>query len=439
MRQAVRAPRSRRHLFAALVLAAIVGLLVTSCSDGHREVRSIPAAGWPQFGGTGGNTNWTPVTAAQNLKLTWSRHAGGAITSALSVNAHGEVGVTTATSDGCNTFLFDSVSGRKQWCKKMAFATNGNTLAFDQNGQPFIGEAGVFLAFNGGGNIRWRAGTVGVPMSAKFAGPGQILTVTSQGQVLLLNAQTGDSLAPEVRLRADAKPDDPRFGFADCATGGPLCGVSAPPAVDTSRARFFLNFTPVGTTGGRLSAMGYSATDGERSVREQWTAEVGGGMMGAPSLSVDGATVYAFGRDGRLYAFNADDGAPRWNYDLGGVGFASLSVSPDGVLIPTGDLASPLTVLRDTGSKAEQVAKNTDVKVVSLAAQTGTDTAWAVVRASDAGSALSLVEVSTADGSVKRTLELPGATGFTTGVVISSGGNVTTATNAGEVFYFSPN
>lgn len=425
-------------MFAALVLAAVVGLLVTSCSDGHREVRSIPAAGWPQYGGTAGNANWTPVVAAPNLKLAWSRSTGGTITSPLALNAHGEVGVTAATGDGCNTFLFDSVSGRKMWCKKMAFGTDRNTLAIDQNGQPFIGEGGVFLSFNGGGNIRWRVGTVGVPVSAKFAGPGRILMVTSQGQVLLLNAQTGDFLAPEVRLRDDAAPDDPRYGFTDCTTGGPLCGISAPPAVDTERERFYLNFTPVGATGGRLAAMSYAETDGERTLTERWQVEVPGGMMGAPTLAADGETVYAFGRDGRLYAFATEDGTQRWNYDLGGFGFASLSVSPDGVLIPTGGLGSPLIILRDTGGTAEQVAKNTDLRVVSLAAQTGSDTAWTVVRAGDAGSALSLIEVSTADGSVQRTLELPDATGFTTGVAISAGGTVTTATNAGEVFYFSP-
>lgn len=438
MRQAVRAPRSRRRLFTALVLAAVTGLLVTSCSDGHREVRSIPAAGWPQYGGTGGNANWTPVTAASGLRLAWSRSTGGTVTSPLSLNAHAEVGVTAATPGGCNTFLFDSVSGRKLWCKKMAYGTNGTTLAFDQNGQPFVGEAGVFLAFNGGGNIRWRVGTTGIPVSAKFAGPGRILVATSQGQVLLLNAQTGDLLAPEVRLRADATADDPRFGFTDCAVGGPLCGVSAPPAVDADRERFYLNATPVGAPGGRLTAMTYHEAGGERAIAERWTVEVPGAMMGAPTLSADADTVYAFGRNGRLYAFAADDGAERWNYDLGGFGFASLSVSPDGVLIPTGALGGPLTILKDAGNRAEQVAENAELKVVSLAAQTGTDSAWIVVRTGAEGSPLALVEVATADGAVQRTLDLPGATGFTTGIAVSAGGNLATVSNAGEVFYFSP-
>ncbi len=73
---------------------------------------------------------------------------------------------------------------------------------------------------------------------------------------------------------------------------------------------------------------------------------------------------------------------------------------------------------------------------MSLSALTQQKTAWTVVR--DAGKdTLSLVEVSTDDGSTKRTLPLPNSSGFATGVSISyGGGQIATATNLGEVYFF---
>ncbi len=72
---------------------------------------------------------------------------------------------------------------------------------------------------------------------------------------------------------------------------------------------------------------------------------------------------------------------------------------------------------------------------MSLSALTQQKTAWTVVR--DAGKdTLSLVEVSTADGTTKRSLPLPNSAGFATGVSISYSGQVATATNLGEVYFF---
>lgn len=445
MHQAAGVRRRRgRTVWSTLVVLAAVSLLLSACSDGHQEVRAIPAAGWPVFGGDGANANYTPVTAADDLELAWTRPTGGPITAPLTVNAHGDVGVTARTANGCNTFVFDHNSGRKNFCKRMAEGVQFNAMAFDQHGQPYLGEAANFLSFNGGGAIRWRMPVIGVAVSAKFAGPGRILMVTTQGQILLLNAQTNVFEAPEVRLRPDADPEDPLFGFGDCVTGGPLCAVSAPPAVDADHERFYLNFRPADAGQSRLSAMSYADTvtaagdaqsEPERVIVERWHVEVPGGMAGPASLSADGQTVYAFGRDGRLYAYDADDGAELWNHDLGGFGFATLAVSPDGVIIPTGAVGAPLTILRDRGDRVETVTRRTDLQTVSLATLTGEDTAWTVVR-TGADQRLVLTEIGVDDGATKRSLDLPDATGFATGVAVTATGNVAVATNPGEVYYF---
>lgn len=439
MHQAARVRRRRGRTVWSTVVVAVAALLLSACSDGHQEVRAIPAAGWPVFGGDGANANYTPVTVPDDVELSWRRPTGGPITAPLTVNANGDVGVTSRTGGGCNTFVFDHNSGRKNFCKRMGEGVALNAMAFDQNSQPYLGEATTFLAFNGGGAIRWRMPVIGVPVSAKFAGPGRILMVTTQGQILLLNAQTNVFEAPEVRLRPDADAEDPLFGLGDCISGGPLCAVPAPPAVDAEHDRFYLNFRPAEAGQSRLSAMSYAVTGddgGKREIVERWHVEVPGGMAGPAALSADAATVYAYGRNGHLYAYDAQDGTERWNHDLGGFGFATLAVSPDGVIIPTGGVGAPLTILRDHGDRVETVAQRTDLQTVSLATLTGGDSAWTVVR-TGADQRLVLTEISVSDGSTTRSLDLPEASGFTTGVAVTAAGNVAVATNPGEVYYFS--
>lgn len=68
-------------------------------------------------------------------------------------------------------------------------------------------------------------------------------------------------------------------------------------------------------------------------------------------------------------------------------------------------------------------------------ALTSAGTAWTVVR--DAGAqTLSLTEVSTTDGKTKRSVPLPDSGGFATGIAVSSSGQIATATNIGEVYFF---
>ena len=112
-----------------------------------------------------------------------------------------------------------------------------------------------------------------------------------------------------------------------------------------------------------------------------------------------------------------------------------MTVSPDGLIIPTGVLGAPLTLLRDRGDRAEQVWQRKDLAAVSLSTLTSSTSVWTVVRSEDQKS-LSLVEVDTANGNTKRTLAMPGATGFATGVAVSASGQIATATNIGEVFFF---
>ncbi|MFT4088777.1 MAG: PQQ-binding-like beta-propeller repeat protein, partial [Gordonia sp. (in: high G+C Gram-positive bacteria)] len=409
--------KRRRGSIGTTIVAALLALVLAACSDGHVDVRPMPAIGWPTYGGTDGNTNFTYAQVPDGLKLSWTRPVGGPITAPLSLNGYGDVAVTSRSTAGCNMFVFDSRNGRKNYCKRMRPGVEMNTAAMDQYGQAYIGEQSMLLAFNGGGSIRWRMPMIGVPLSAKFAGPGKVLLTTTQGQLLLVNAQTNVFEAPEVRLRPDADPDDPLHGLGDCVSGGPQCALPSPPAVDPAHERFFLNHHPADGPS-QVKAVSYAGRDGNRTLADLWTADLPGGVMGPAVSSQDGKTVYAFSRSGSLFALDAATGKQRWTYDLGGHGFATMTVSPDGLIVPAGGIGSPLTVLRDAGDKAEQVVKRDDLQTVTLSTLTNSGTVWTIVR-EGADQHLMLTEVSTEDGKTLRSLALPGATGFTTGIAVS--------------------
>ena len=418
-----------------MIVVAVCAVVLSACSDGHIDVRSLPGVGWPSYGGDANNANFTTATVPDDLALSWSRPTGGPITAPLTVSTRSNVAVTSRTENGCNTFVFDPTSGRKNFCKRMREGVEVSALLIDQYDQPYIGEQTTFLAFNAGGAIRWRAPVLGVPLSAKFAAPNIALVVTTQGQIQLFDTQTAALVAPELLLRPDADPADPLFGFGECVDNGPRCVVPAPPAVDAAHERFFLNVWPPGAIASQVRAFTYHQVDGKRTVAEAWHADVPGGVVGPATVSADGATVYAFSRLGQIVALDAATGKTRWTFDNGGYGFATMAVSPDGLIMPTGVVGAPLTLLRDKGDRAELVWKRDDLASVSLSTLTSSGTAWTVVR--DPGAqTLSLVEVSTADGAPKRTLPLPESVGFATGVAVSPSGQIAVATHIGEVYFF---
>lgn len=431
-----RRSRARRQMPAAVavVLGLVTAVVLSSCSDGHIDVRSAAGAGWSSYGGNAANSNFAYPTIPDDLALSWTRPTGGTVTAPVTISATGNVGVTS-NSAGCDLLVLDQRQGRKNFCKNMADGVSTNAMLTDQFDQPYVGEAANFLAFNAGGAIRWRLPVIGVPLSAKFADNGVVLMVTTQGQILLLNTQTADPVAPEVRLRPEADPADPLYGFGDCVTNGPRCAVPAPPAVDVDHQRFFLNVWPTGAIASEIRGFSYAKNDGHRTVTEIWKAQVPGGVVGPATISADGKTVYTFSRLGQIVALDAATGKTRWTYDNGGYGFATMSVSPDGLIMPTGVIGVPLTLLRDKGDRAEKVWQRDDLATVSLSTLTQAGTAWTVVR--DAGKdTLSLTEVSVSDGTTRRSLTLPDSVGFATGIAVSSSGQIATATNLGEVYFF---
>lgn len=435
MRAVVRRLSGALRVAVGMGTVAITAAALVSCSDGHVDVRSVASPGWSSYGGNAANSNYAYPTVPDDLAFHWSRPTGGPVTAPITLSNQSNVGVTSTTPSGCNFLVLDPNSGRKNFCKRMRDGIAVNSLLVDQYDQPYVGESTTFLAFSAGGVIRWRMPVIGVPLSAKFAAPGVVLVATTQGQILLIDTQSNEFVAPEVRLRSDIHPEDGMYGFGDCVTNGPRCAIPAPAAVDFSAQRFFINFWPQGAIASQIRGFDYAQVDGKRTVREIWHNDIPGGVVGPATLSADGKTVYAFSRLGQLYALHADSGKVKWQYDNGGYGFGTMTVSPSGDIIPTGVIGAPLKMIHDAGDKAVQVWQRDDLKTVSLSTLTEAKTAWTVVR--DAGKdSLSLVEVSATDGKTKRTLPIPDSVGFATGVAVSPKGQIALATNIGKVYFF---
>ncbi|MFT4199974.1 MAG: PQQ-binding-like beta-propeller repeat protein [Gordonia sp. (in: high G+C Gram-positive bacteria)] len=426
---------ARRVVRAAVsVAAAATTVALVACSDGQVQVKSLASPGWSSYGGNAGNTNFAYPEVPDDLALSWTRPTGGPISSPVTVSNQSNVNVTSSTADGCNWMVLDPRAGRLNYCKRMRPGIEVQSSLIDQFDQPYVGEQTMFLGWTAGGAIRWRMPVIGVPVSAKFAAPSVVFLATTQGQILLLNTQDATFAAPEVRLRADANPDDAMAGFGDCVVSGPRCGIPAPAAVDFDRQRAYLNFWPQGAIASQVRALDYGEVDGKREVREAWHADIPGGIVGPAAVSADGQTVYAFSRLGKLVALHAQDGKTKWTYDYGDPGFATLTATPDGKIIPTGPLGGPLRMLADRGDKAEQVWSRDDLKTASLSTLTNSGTAWTVVRQADDN--LALMEVSATDGKTLRTLPLPDAKGFTTGVAVSPKGQIAVGTHIGKVYFF---
>lgn len=426
----------RNRALQTLIAAAALTIGIAGCSSGISDVESHAGAGWPTYGGTDGNANYSTADVPDKLALNWSRPTGGPISAPPVISGKDTVGVTADTQNGCNTFYFDSNAGRKIYCRRLDGGAQLSSLLLDQYDNAYVGAPGVFYGLNTTGAVRWQTPTIGLALSAKFAAPGIVLAVTQQGQVQLMDAQTGNLMAAPVTLRTDTDPSNPGNGLGDCVDNGPHCPVPAAPAIDPARQQFYLNFWPQGKIASEVRAFDYSEVNGTRSIRDGWTAEIPGGVIGSPVLSPDSSTLYIYNRLGSLYALDAASGKQLWNYNVGGYGMGTMAVSSNGTIVPTGVLGSPVVAIKNDDGKAKPLWHRDDLHTASTATLLSDGTGWVAVR--DAGKdSLSLVEFDATTGATKRTLPLPDSLGYVTGIAVSRDGQLVATTQIGNVYHFA--
>ncbi|MEU5758526.1 PQQ-binding-like beta-propeller repeat protein [Nocardia sp. NPDC047648] len=423
---------------AAAALAAVGALALAGCGTDYDDITVGTGKGWTAAYHDGRNSGTGPVTGSRKLELSWQRPVGGPIAQPITLGPDSQLFVTTRLQN-CSIFSFQMATGRKRFCNALGPSAITAPSSVDGMTNVYVGDDSRVISFNYLGQPRWATPVAGTPASVQFTGDGKLLTVTRSGQVDVLSRQTGDRTVPTVQLLGE--PDflvhaglswpDASQGLDDCATGGPQCPVATISAVDADSGRFYVTLWQPGRPAAAVVALRYT---GEKLVRE-WSAELLlGGSATSPALSADGATLYVGDNNNRLIALDTADGRTKWVHRLDWTPRGGISVSDDGLIIPSGD-DGYLLGLRDNGDAVETVWERKDLALRGSAAQTAGDTGYAVAAIGDG---LNLVTFDTQTGATLDSDVLPGAKGTTTGTSVGAKGEVVVATRIGEIFAFAP-
>ncbi|MFG3614672.1 PQQ-binding-like beta-propeller repeat protein [Nocardia sp. NPDC047654] len=423
---------------AAAALAAVGALALAGCGTDYDDITVGTGKGWTAAYHDGHNSGTGPVTGSRELELSWQRPVGGPIAQPITLGPDSQLFVTTRLQN-CSIFSFQMATGRKRFCNALGPSAISAPSSVDGMTNVYVGDDSRVISFNYLGQPRWATPVAGTPASVQFTGDGKLLIVTRSGQVDVLSRQTGDRTVPTVQLLGE--PDflvhaglswpDASQGLDDCATGGPQCPVATTSAVDADSGRFYVTLWQPGRPAAAVVALRYT---GEKLVRE-WSAELLlGGSATSPALSADGATLYVGDNNNRLIALDTADGRTKWVHRLDWTPRGGISVSDDGLIIPSGD-DGYLLGLRDNGDAVETVWERKDLALRGSAAQTAGDTGYAVAAIGDG---LNLVTFDTQTGATVDSDVLPGAKGATTGTSVGAKGEVVVATRIGEIFAFAP-
>lgn len=421
----------------ALTLGATVAAaaVLVSCSPDDTWVHADDSAAWPGMYGDSRNNSYADRDAAPSLVPAWNRDLVGPNTVQPAISNRGIVSVTARTEAGCSTFNLELTVGRKTYCRRDAPGADLQAPVVDQFDYTYLGVPGWLYSFNADNQVRWRYPTAGSPLWIKLAGDNTVLAVTHLGQMVLVDTHDGVAAGAAIGLFPKISADANGAGLQDCATAGPGCPVSGPPAVDTDAERAFV---VVGGATPKTMAVDYGAKDGDRhDLRYAWE-RTDLAAVGSPALSADRSTLYVNLRDQKLAALDAKTGDTKWTHDLGYQSTQPPSVSPDGTIISAapGLHRASLVALKDEGSSAREAFKRTDVAVISPVTQIRGGIGYAVVR-SWAAVKSELIEFRTDTGTTLRTFELPDSVTSASGVSIGPDGELVTVGNDGTVFAFT--
>ncbi len=423
-------------------LAAAGALALTGCGTDVDDITVGSGKGWPAAYHDGRNGGSSPVVGAKKVALSWSRPIGGPVAEPVTIGPDGQMFLTTR-APGCSIFSFQMATGRKRFCTPLGATAVAAPSVVDGMTNVYVGDdtdnVGAVMSFNYLGQPRWRTPVAGTPVSSQFTGDGNLLTVTQSGQIDVLSRQTGQRIVPTVQLLGQPDfLDNPNLdwpaagqGLDDCHAGEPQCPVANISAVDTASGRFFVTVWKPGKPTAALVALRYA----DNKIEQEWSADLlFGGSATSPTLAPDGKTVYVGDNSNRLIAVDAADGRTKWVQPLEWTPRGGISVSGDGLIIPSGD-DGYLLALRDKGDVAELAWERKDLGLRGVPVQTAGGTGYTPAAI---GEGLNLITFDTKTGATIDSDVLPGAQGSTTGTSVGAQGEVVVATRIGELFVFKP-
>ncbi len=428
-----------QRLVALASTTLIVGAaaLAAGCGTTDSWVDAAPALGWPAQYGDAANSSHTATAGARDLKLAWTRSVKGDLGAAAALASDGYLAVNAKTVGGCSLMVWENHNnGRQRWCTRMVPGGEFAGPLFDAFDNVYVGQPGTIVSFPSTQWIRWRQQVIGMPMTPRLLGAGQLLVVTHLGQVLVFDAHRGTVVGNPMDLVTDIDPTDSQRGLTDCGPARPKCPIAAAPAFSPASQTIVIGLWQPGAPAATLIGLRYRPGQTPLLTREWTSDEVTDGVIASPVLSADGKTVYVNGRNRALWALDAANGKVKWSVPLGFLAQTPPSVGPDGVILAGGGPGAALVGIKDNGDHAEIAWRRGDIRTLTTASQAGADIAYSVTKDGDTG--MALLAFDPHDGTSINSYPLPEATGFPVGVSISQDRRVVTATSDGQVYSFAP-
>ncbi|WP_343517904.1 PQQ-binding-like beta-propeller repeat protein [Sphingomonas sp.] len=420
------------------VVAAILSL--TACTNsvypvGHKGGAGAYGAGWPAVHADAGNSDYHSGQGAANLTLAWSRTFDGMINLGPTSDGTGRLFITTSGA-GCRLHALDRATGRSIWCSDVLdrLAVASSPL-IDSTGNLYLGDGTKMRAFDRHGRVRWQKAIIGVPLSAQFTPAGDLLFITHVGVIYVLDRSTGKAvIAPHSMVNAPSF--NPADGLVACMRGLAECPSANTPAMDIRSGRFYFTFWAPSAARSGVRAM--RITRGLRpGLIEEWTNEgLPGGSASSPDLSADGKRLYLTDNEGSLHALDAATGKSLWSVPIGYQAGGSVSLSPEGLILPAGGRGAALMAIRDRGDRGEIIWRKPGLQNFGVATQAAGYLAYPTVK-TGRGTA-DLIVVDTRTGAELDREQIPGKPYFTVGTTIDQDGTVYVPTIRGALHAFRP-
>ena len=336
-------------LFVVSGLVIPVGLL-------HAENVYSPG-GWATLHRGPANRKWVPDVFLAKADLRglriWTVLEGASVLTAPTMSPDGRtLYVTTGRARGhANLHAFD-LDGTPVWASSPWQGPDRgvdpcavlSSVIVDREGDLYIGDCNQLHAFRPDGRTKWvvplpkrRSGDwkasdslpVNALTTAIFTRAGHVLGVTNFGDVLVVDRETGRSLAEPLRLPGRVPPKStampmPESVFSDglldpeirewaweLLVGGAMPSANTP-AVDLESGRVFVAATSTREGRGALYGLDLVEREGGVGIEIAFATEMGPGSGSSPVLSLSGDRVYVSDETGVFYAIDARTGGIRW-------------------------------------------------------------------------------------------------------------------------------
>jgi len=309
---------------------------------------------WPTLHRDARNSDYRPITLGTRYRTAWQALDGIALWLGPTIDADGNLWVSSGQGHGTPNLRKLSPGGRILWSsppqRSLDDLDHGaviNAPILDDAGNVYQADTNQLWSFTLAGQLRWvsdlrQHGAEGHFVTPFFTHAGEVAGITTDGRLLAFDRTTGELAQPPLDLPGVAGPAplDPPPGLNGGGMLAPefrqpmwniIMGrnveVANTPAIHPETGRIYITATGATPESGVLYGIDATANGFHIS----FTASMGGASGSSPAISADGRRVYAAGGDNTMVALDAATGHPVW-VATGVQGAASPSIGPTGLV-----------------------------------------------------------------------------------------------------------